>query len=200
MWFMSDEIPCSGFFEWFHTALKSILNFNAQSKGRDFWLLQKFWYFVCLEFLCLRWVLIDDTRSLYRLSFVQDIRGSLLVSYDIKNNAWVAVNNDFLVMSGVICQWFSRVMKSRVKIIGHSWKSLANHLTSDQKSLFTVTNVLIYFLLAIFFILNIPFRYKQSSIAHFAIVARDGLFWLDIVMSSQLICDVTRTRGTGIVT
>ena len=63
----------------------------------------------------------------------------------------------------------------------HEWKSLTNHLTP-------------------FYILNIPFRYKQSSIAHFAIGARDGLFWLDIVTSSQWICDVTRTRGTGIVT
>ena len=68
-----------------------------------------------------------------------------------------------------------------------------------KKSLFTVTNVLFYFLHAIC-ILNTSFRYKQSSIAHFAIVARDGLFWLNIVTSSQLICDVTRTRGTGIVT
>ena len=42
----------------------------------------------------------------------------------IKNNAWVTVNNDFLVTSEVICQWFSRVTKSRVKIIGkspHEW-------------------------------------------------------------------------------
>ena len=45
-------------------------------------------------------------------------------SEDIKNNAWVTVNNDFLVTSEVICQWFSRVTKSRVKIIGkspHEW-------------------------------------------------------------------------------
>ena len=122
---------------------------------------------------------------------------------EINNSAWVTVNNDFLVTSGVICQWFSRVTKSRVKIIGkspHEWQ---------KKSLFTVTNVLFYFLHAIlylkhtiplFHILNTPFRYKQSSIVHFAIVARDGLFWLNIVTSSQLICDVTRTRGTGIVT
>ena len=39
---------------------------------------------------------------------------------DIKNNAWVTVNNDFLVTSGVISQWFSRATKSRVKIIGKS--------------------------------------------------------------------------------
>ena len=41
---------------------------------------------------------------------------------------------------------------------------------------------------------------KQSSIAHFAIVAKDGLFWLSIVTSPRLICDVKWTRGTGIVT
>ena len=40
---------------------------------------------------------------------------------DIKNNAWVIVNNDFWVTSEAICQWFSRVTKSRVKIIGKSY-------------------------------------------------------------------------------
>ena len=44
---------------------------------------------------------------------------------DIKNNAWVTVNNDFWVTSEAICQWFSRVTKSRVKIIGK------NRITSD---------------------------------------------------------------------
>ena len=65
---------------------------------------------------------------------------------DIKNNAWVTVNNDFLVTSGVICQWFSRVKKSRVKIIGkspHEW---------PKKSLFMVTNVLFNFLHAILYL------------------------------------------------
>ena len=44
--------------------------------------------------------------------------------WDIKNNAWVTVNNDFGVASEAICQWFSRVTKSWVKIIGkshHEW-------------------------------------------------------------------------------
>ena len=101
---------------------------------------------------------------------------------------------EILVTREVICQWFSRVTKSRVKIIGkspHQW---------PKKSLFTVTNVLFYFLHAILYLEHIPFRCKQWSIAHFAIVARDGLFWLDIVTSLQLICDVTRTLATGIVT
>ena len=49
---------------------------------------------------------------------------------DIKNNAWVTVNNDFLVTSGVICQWFSWVTKSQVKIIGkspHEWPKIVIH-------------------------------------------------------------------------
>ena len=113
--------------------------------------------------------------------------------WDIKNNAWVTVNNDFF---------------------GHEWGDLPMIFTSDEvtsdnhwqitsrvtkKSLFTITNVLFYFLHAILYLEHtVPL--KKTSIAHFAIVARDGLFWLNIVTSSQLICDVKRTRGTGIVT
>ena len=52
------------------------------------------------------------------------------------------MNNDFLVTSELICNDFDEQRSQE-------WKSLANHLTSDQKSLFTVTNVLFYFLHAI---------------------------------------------------
>ena len=79
--------------------------------------------------------------------------------------------------------------KSRVIIIGkspHEW---------PKKSLFTVTNVLFHFSHAILCFVHT----KQSSIAHFAIDAKDGIFWINSVTSSQLICDVMRTRGTGIV-
>ena len=68
-----------------------------------------------------------------------------------------------------------------------------------QKSLFTVTNILFYFLHAIL----CPWTHnsvKKVTIADFAIVAKDGLFWFSIVMSLQLFCGVTRTRVTGIVT
>ena len=103
----------------------------------------------------------------------------------IKNNAWVTLNNDFWVTSEAICQSF--------------WKSLANRFTSDQESLFPVTNVLIYFLYALYVLGHTP-PLKQLSITDFAIVAKQGLFGLSIVTSSQLICDVTRTLDTGIVT
>ena len=79
----------------------------------------------------------------------------------------------------------------------HEWKSLPNRLTSDKKSLFTVTNVLFYFLHAI---LCHEHTNPLSSSAHFAIVAKGGLFLPSIVTSQQLICDVMRTRNTGIVT
>ena len=45
----------------------------------------------------------------------------------IKNNAWFTVNNDFFVASEAIRQWFSRVTKSRVKIIAespHEWQKI----------------------------------------------------------------------------
>ena len=68
-----------------------------------------------------------------------------------------------------------------------------------QKLLFTVTNVLFYFLYAILCPEHtIPL--KQWSITDFAIVVKDGIFWLSTVTSPQLICDVMRTWGTGIVT
>ena len=49
---------------------------------------------------------------------------------DIKNIAWVTVNNDFWVTSEAICQWFSRVTKSRMKINGkshHEWHKTVIH-------------------------------------------------------------------------
>ena len=87
---------------------------------------------------------------------------------DIKNNARVTVNNDFGVTSEAICQSFSRVTKSRMKI-------MANRTTSDPKIVITVINVLSYFLHAIWCPeQTIPL--KQLSIADFAIVAKGSLF------------------------
>ena len=76
---------------------------------------------------------------------------------------------------------------------------MANHITSDPKSLFTVTNVLLCFLHAIW----CPWTHnsqKQLPIADFAIAAKDSLFWFIIVTSPQFVCDVTRMYDTGIVT
>ena len=97
---------------------------------------------------------------------------------------------------------------------GHEWNDLPIIFTSDevtienlwqiasrvtQQSLLMVTNELSYFSHAILCTKhNIPL--KQLLVADFAIVGKDGLFWPSIVTSPQLICDVTRTWGTGIVT
>ena len=66
---------------------------------------------------------------------------SVILQY-IKNNAWVTVNNNF----GSRVKWFANDLH---EWRSHEWKSLANHLTSNPKSLFTETNVLFYSLHAI---------------------------------------------------
>ena len=72
------------------------------------------------------------------------------------------MNNDFGVSSEAICQ------------------SLANRITGDPKIVIHGNECIILFLQA------------QLSIADFAIVAKDSLYWFSIVTSPQLICDVKR--------
>ena len=101
-----------------------------------------------------------------------------------------------------------------ITIFGSRVRRFANNFTSDEvtsenhwqmasrvthKSLFTVMNVLFYFLHAIWCPEHSIPR-KQLSTADFAVVARDSLFWFSIVTSPQLICDVTRMYDTSIVT
>ena len=75
------------------------------------------------------------------------------------------------------------------KVTSENHWQIASQVT--PKSLFMVTNVLFYFLHAIWCPEHtIPL--KQLSITDFAIVAKDSLFWFSIVMSPQFICDVTR--------
>ena len=93
-----------------------------------------------------------------------------------------------------------------ITIFGSQVRRFANRFEDDwqiasrvtYQSLITLTFVLFYFLHASW-CLKHTITLKHLSIADFAIVAKSGLFWLNIVMSPQLICDVTRTRGTGIV-
>ena len=93
-----------------------------------------------------------------------------------------------------------------ITIFGHEWGDLPMIFTSDEvtsenhcqiasrvtpKSLFTVTNLLFYFLHANWCPEHsIP--PKQLSIADVAVVAKDSLFLFSIVTSPQLFCDVTR--------
>ena len=113
----------------------------------------------------------------------------LLFKNEIKNNAWVTMNNDFWsrVRSFVIDfdEWRLEIGKSP-----HEW---------PKKSLFTLTNVLFYFL-----------HYFMSWTHHFSTNNNRSLISplsLRMVFSDLTLwrwhCHVnivTRTRGTGIVT
>ena len=84
---------------------------------------------------------------------------------------------------------FPITFKSEEVMSENHWQ-IASRVT--QKSLFMVTNVLFYFLHAILCPEH-TISLKQLLIPDFAIVAEDGLFWLSIVTTPQLIYDVTRT-------
>ena len=58
---------------------------------------------------------------------------------------------------------------------------------SDQKIFFMVANVLLFSLHAVY----MSWTHKHTK-NNYAIIANDGLFWLGIVTSLQLICDITR--------
>ena len=138
-----------------------------------------------------------DTRSQRNSSSIiyvtiHAIGWNVLVCVDIKNNAWVTVTNDFWVTSVAICQYF----EWRI----HEWKSLAKGFTSDPKIIIHSNECIILFLLCSFMSWTHNSAKNKSSIPHSAIVAKDGIFWLSIVTSPQLICDVTRMWGTGIMT
>ena len=79
-------------------------------------------------------------------------------------------------------------MESRFKIIS-KW----------LKTLLRVIYASFHFSL-LFFSPGHKICWKQTWITHFASVAKDGLFWLHIMTSPQLTCDVMWMQGTGIVT
>ena len=78
---------------------------------------------------------------------------------DIKNNAWVTVNNDFWSRVG----WFANDFH---EWRSHEWKLLANHHTSAQKkSLFMVMNVLFNFLHTILYLEHtVPLQTNNRSL------------------------------------
>ena len=95
------------------------------------------------------------------------------------------------------------------RFLGHEWCDLPMIFTSEnhcqiasrvtQKSLYTVTNVLFYFLHVIACPQN-TFFLKTIIDRSFHICRQGRSFWLGIETSPQLICDVKRTRNTSIVT
>ena len=67
----------------------------------------------------------------------------------------------------------------------HEWKSSANHIPSEQKIVIQGNECIILFLARYFMSWTHNFAKKQSSIVHFAIVAKEDLFWLSIVTSTH---------------
>ena len=64
----------------------------------------------------------------------------------------------------------------------HVWKSLLNRFTSD-KNVIHGNECIIVISYTLFYVVSRQFRWKQVSIADFAIVAKDGLFWPRMVAS-----------------
>ena len=83
-------------------------------------------------------------------------------------------------------------MKSRVNIIDksdHKWPKII--ILGYEHIILFITH---------YFMSQTHNSLKQLSVTDFTIVAKDDLFWLRIVTSPLLICDVTRMWGTGIMT
>ena len=78
------------------------------------------------------------------------------------------MNNDFMVTIEAIRQWFSRVTRSLVKIIGES-------LHEWPKSLFTISHTPCYFLQAIL-LLFWTLETDENKLRLFIIVVKDSLF------------------------
>ena len=83
-----------------------------------------------------------------------------LLAHDIKNNAWVVVNNDF--WSRV--RWFA---KDFHEWQSHEWKSLANHLTRDQKVVIHGNECIILFLTCYF----IYWTYHSATNKHRSLIS-----------------------------
>ena len=108
----------------------------------------------------------------------------------IKNNAWVTVNNDF--WSRV--RWFANDFH---EWHSHEWKSMANHLTSDHKIVIHGNECIILSLTCYL----MYWTHHSATNKHRSLISPLSLTTVfSFVTSPRLICDVTRTRGTGIVT
>ena len=78
----------------------------------------------------------------------------------IKNNAWVNVNNDFWSRVG----WFANDFH---EWRSHEWKSLANHLTSDQKIVIHGNERIILFLTRYF----VSWTHRSATNNHWSLIS-----------------------------
>ena len=90
------------------------------------------------------------------------------------------------IMYGSAWIILSRVRRFGKEIIAellHEWQNIVVNANPD-----------------IILFLTLCLSSENTNLANFATVTKDGLFWLSSVTSKQLICDITRTRGPGIIT
>ena len=130
---------------------------------------------ICVPFVNQIEGLTDNGQNLYekakvRRCYILTTLSMCPYMKSIKNNAWVTVDNDFWTR----VRWFFRATKSRVTIIGKSRNEW------PKKTAMHGNECIISFLTRYF--------------------VKEGLLWLGIVTSPQLICDVMRTWGNSIVT
>ena len=94
--------------------------------------------------------------------------------WDIKNNAWVTVNNDFFLSR---VGWFANDFH---EWRSHEWKSLANHLTSDQKIVIHDNECIILFLTRYF----ISWTHRSATKKHRSLISplSLGTFFSDLTL------------------
>ena len=118
---------------WHGYIFHSCCNFNS------LWLVTPYGHIKLGQHWLRQWLVAWWHQCWLIISEVPWISPEVSFTRDIKNNAWVTVNNHFGVTSDAICQLFSRVTKSRVK-------SLANRITSDPKIVIHGNECIILFL------------------------------------------------------
>ena len=132
--------------------------------------LQQYPWYYCLLLIQLKMTPCELMQFIAKLSYLCGY-----YAVDIKNNAWVTVNNDF--WSRV--KWFANDFHQRRN---HEWKSLATHIRSDQKSLFTVTN---------YYFISYALFFSEHTIPLKAIIDRSFCHCHQERSSLTLHCDVT---------
>ena len=86
------------------------------------------------------------------------------------------------------------MMSSKQYIENNAWVTANNDFFCQKRG-----ELPMFSLMTPFYVLNTQIQSKQSSIAHLAIVTKDGAFCLSVFTSLKFICDVIRPEGTGIV-
>ena len=114
----------------------------------------------------------------------------VMVPY-IKNNAWVTVNNDFF------WSWVRRFANDFHEWWSHKWKSSVNHITSDPKIVIHGNECIILFITRN--LMSLTHNCFKNNHRWFISQLLSRTVFSDLALW-QLICDVTRTGYTSVVT